>query len=191
MMKKDKAKFKKLTLDTKKPLGNPIGLKVETFATLIIIIGVEGQLVFRHIVNYKNLYGLLYPFLLLIIPLSCPTWKWIKWHFLNREVYNILIQIIRSENLIDYSENKEQRDPFNQRKVIAGVKIVYEEKNNEICLTFYPRGIKNNNAVKTLSQRLEELFNLSVSGVDNQRTYTKYLMSDVSAQSYSVTDYDF
>ncbi|RMC42354.1 hypothetical protein F5ESL0225_00100 [Lactobacillus sp. ESL0225] len=27
--------------------------------------------------------------------------------------------------------------------------------------------------------------------VDKQRTCTKYLMSDVSAQSYSVTNYDF
>lgn len=190
-MKKENTHLKKFTLDTKKPFGDPNALRIGAFGTLIIIILIDGQLGLNRIVNYKNVHGFLYPFLLLIIPLSYPTLSWVKLHIINRKDYNKLMQVVHSERLIDYSENKQARDPFNQRKVIAGVKIVYEETYAGIYLTFYPRGIRNSNGARTLNRRLEELFGLSVIGVNNQLTHTTYLLSNVQKQNYEVIDSDF
>lgn len=194
-MKKEKIDLKKLTLDTKTPLGSPNGVKMAFGFTLIITIALEIQLIPRAMkslsTNNVTTDYLILPLLLNIIPFIYPLGKWINWHISNHKIYNILMQIVRSEKLIDYSENKQDRDIFNQRKVIAGVKIVYEETYDGIYLTFYPRGIRNNDGARMLSRRLEELFNLSVIGVNNQLTYTTYLLRDVEKQNYEVSNNDF
>ena len=99
-------------------------------------------------------------------------------------------RIIHSEQLVDYKSNK-QDSILGQRKVIAGVKIDYRETTYGTYITFYPRGIKHSDIVRNLSKRLEENFGIPVIAVDNQATYTRYYLRDLSGQKLEVIDNDF
>lgn len=179
-------KTKKVVLDTKKPLGNPNGLKMAMVPTLALSIGVEYK-VAPHLLSSGNYTALAYPFLLNIIPLSYPCWKWIDLHIINYKIWKRLMSIVHSEQLIDYAEKKETTT-FNEKKVEYGVKIIYEETLEGIYLTFYPNGVKHSDAIQNLNSRLEETFNMNVLAVDHQLSYTRYLLRDVDKQQTGVTD---
>ena len=182
-------KTKKLVLDTKKPLGNSSGLKMAVGATLALSIGVEYK-VAPHLLSSGNYTALVYPLLLNIIPLGYPAWKWIKLHIIDYKIYKKLMSIVHSEQLIDYGDKKETTT-FNERKVVYGVKLVYEETTDGTYITVYPNGIKHSDATQALNSRLEETFNMNVLSVDHQLSYTKYLLRDVDKQQMGVTDNAF
>lgn len=182
-------KTKKLVLDTKKPLGNPNSLKMVTMLTLALSIGVEYK-VAPHLLSSGNYTALVYPLLLNIIPLGYPAWKWIKLHIIDYKIYKRLMSIVHSEQLIDYGDKKETTT-FNERKVVYGVKLVYEETTDGTYITVYPNGIKYSDATQALNSRLEETFNMNVLSVDHQLSYTKYLLRDVDKQQMGVTDNAF
>ena len=201
-------KTKKLVLDTKKPLGNPNSLKMVTMLTLALSIGVEYK-VAPHLLSSGNYTALVYPLLLNIIPLGYPAWKWIKLHIIDYKIYKRLMSIVHSEQLIDYGDKKEtttfnerkvvygvklvyeETTTFNERKVVYGVKLVYEETTDGTYITVYPNGIKHSDATQALNSRLEETFNMNVLSVDHQLSYTKYLLRDVDKQQMGVTDNAF
>lgn len=182
-------KAKKLVLDTKKPLGNPNGLKMATGATLLLSIAVEYK-VAPQIICTGNFTALAYPFLINIIPLGYPCWKWINLHIVNYKIYKQLMSIAHSEQLIDYADKK-KTTTFNERKVEYGIKIIYEEASEGTYITVYPNGIKHSDATQTLNSRLEETFNMNVLSVDHQLSYTRYLLRDVDKQQMGVTDNAF
>lgn len=182
-------KTKKLVLDTKKPLGNPNSLKMVTMSTLALSIGVEYK-VAPHLLSSSNYTALVYPLLLSIIPLGYPAWKWINLHIVNYKIYRQLMNIVHSEQLVDYADNK-KTTTFNERKVEYGVRIIYEETSEGIYITVYPNGIKHSDATQTLNNRLEETFNMNVLSVDHQLSYTRYLLRDVDKQQMGVTDNAF
>ena len=62
-------KTKRLVLDTKKPLGNPSGLKMAEGVTLLLSIAVEYK-VAPNLLSTGNYTALAYPFLVNIIPLG-------------------------------------------------------------------------------------------------------------------------
>lgn len=99
-------KTKRLVLDTKKPLGNPSGLKMAEGVTLLLSIAVEYK-VAPNLLSTGNYTALAYPFLVNIIPLGYPCWKWINLHIINYKIYKRLMSIIHSEQLIDYADKKE------------------------------------------------------------------------------------
>lgn len=83
---------------------------------------------------------------------------------------------------------KKETTTFNERKVEYGVKIIYEETTKGTYITVYPNGIKHSDTTRTLNNRLEETFNMNVLSVDNQLSYTRYLLRDVDKQQMGVTD---
>ena len=179
-------KTKRLVLDTKKPLGNPSGLKMAEGVTLLLSIAVEYK-VAPNLLSTGNYTALAYPFLVNIIPLGYPCWKWINLHIIKYKIYKRLMSIIHSEQLIDYADKKETTT-FNERKVEYGVKIIYEETSEGIYITVYPNGIKHSDATQTLNSRLEETFNMNVLSVDHQLSYTRYLLRDIDKQQMKVMD---
>lgn len=179
-------KTKRLVLDTKKPLGNPSGLKMAEGVTLLLSIAVEYK-VAPNLLSTGNYTALAYPFLVNIIPLGYPCWKWINLHIINYKIYKRLMSIIHSEQLIDYADKKETTT-FNERKVEYGVKIIYEETSEGIYITVYPNGIKHSDVTQTLNSRLEETFNMNVLSVDHQLSYTRYLLRDIDKQQMKVMD---
>ena len=179
-------KTKRLVLDTKKPLGNPSGLKMAEGVTLLLSIEVEYK-VAPNLLSTGNYTALAYLFLVTIIPLGYPCWKWINLHIINHKIYKRLMSIIHSEQLIDYADKKETTT-FNERKVEYGVKIIYEETSEGIYITVYPNGIKHSDATQTLNSRLEETFNMNVLSVDHQLSYTRYLLRDIDKQQMKVMD---
>lgn len=179
----------RLSLDTEKPLGNPNGIRAGVIVTLLGSMGIEIQVVPQWISTGQ--YSLItYPLLLNIIPVLYPIGQWVRQHIILRRVYKRLERIIHSEQLIDYETGK-QETILGQRKVIAGVKIEYKETTYGIYITFYPRGIKHSDTVRTLGKRLEENFGVPVIAVDNQATYTRYYLRDLSGQKMEVTENDF
>lgn len=182
-------KTKKIVLDTKKPLGNPNGIRLILGTTLIGSIAVEIQIA-PQAISTKNLTMLIYPLLINIIPLGYPCWKWVNLHIINYKIYKQLMSIVHSEQLIDYGDKKETTT-FNERKVVYGVKLVYEESTDGTYITVYPNGIKHSDATQTLNSRLEETFNMNVLSVDHQLSYTRYLLRDVDKQQIGVTDNAF
>lgn len=179
-------KTKKLVLDTKKPLGNPNGLKMVLGVTLLSSISLEYK-VAPQLISTKNYTALIYPFLLNIIPLVYPCWKWINLHVINHKIYKKLMRVVHSEQLIDYADKKETTT-FDERKVVYGVKLVYEKTTEGTYITVYPNGIKHSDATRALNSRLEETFNMNVLSVDNQLSYTRYLLRSVGKQQMRVTE---
>lgn len=179
-------KIKKLVLDTKNPLGNPNGVKMALGVTLLSSIGLEYK-VAPQFINAGNYTALAYPFLINIIPLGYPCWKWVNLHIVNYKIYKQLMNIVHSEQLIDYGDKKETTT-FGERKVEYGVKIVYEETAEGTYITVYPNGIKHSDATQTLNSRLEETFNMNVLSVDHQLSYTRYLLRNVDKQKMGVTE---
>lgn len=189
MLGNDFMKTKKLVLDTKKPLGDPNGLKMAVGVTLVASMGIEYK-VAPHLLTSSNYTALAYPFLINIIPLGYPCWKWINLHIVNYKIHKQLMSIVHWEQLIDYGDKKET-STFNERKVEYGVKIIYEETSEGTYITVYPNGIKHSDATQTLNNRLEETFNMNVLSVDHQLSYTRYLLRDVDKQQMGVTDNAF
>lgn len=179
----------KLSLDTEKPLGNPNGIRAGIMVTLLGSTAIEVQ-VAPHWISTGQYSLITYPLLLNIIPALYPIGQWIRQHIVLRRVYKRLERIIHSEQLVDYKSNK-QDSILGQRKVIAGVKIDYRETTYGTYITFYPRGIKHSDIVRNLSKRLEENFGIPVIAVDNQATYTRYYLRDLSGQKLEVIDNDF
>lgn len=169
-------------MDTKKPLGSPGGLKV----ALIVSIGVEYH-VAPDAFSKQNYVLLAYPLLINIIPYFYVCWKALNLYIINHKVYRALMSIVNSEKLIDYSE----KDDKGIRKVLYGVKIVYERTQKGVYLTFYTRDIKNSEVTTKLIRRLEEAFNMNVLSVDPHLTYTKYLLRNVDRQRMEVTSDEF
>lgn len=89
-------KIKKLVLDTKNPLGNPNGVKMALGVTLLSSIGLEYK-VAPQFINAGNYTALAYPFLINIIPLGYPCWKWVNLHIVNYKIYKQLMNIVHSE----------------------------------------------------------------------------------------------
>lgn len=179
----------KLSLDKEKPLGNPNGIRAGIMVTLLGSTAIELQ-VAPYWISTGQYSLITYPLLLNIIPALYPIGKWIKQHVMLRRVYGKLERIIHSEQLVDYETDK-QKSILGQRKVIAGVKIDYRETTYGTYITFYPRGIKHSDAVRNLSKRLEENFGIPVIAVDNQATYTRYYLRDLSGQKLEVINNDF
>lgn len=185
-----KTKNEKIILDTKKPLGNPTGLRIMLGSTLILSIGVETQ-VAPHIIANGNTAALLYPLAINIIPLIYPISKLVKLRLVNYKKYNALMKIVHSEQLIDYDTSRKETSTFNQKKVLYGVKIILEEISDGLRITFYPNGIKHSDKVKELGSRLEEAFKMNVLSVDSNLDYTTYVLRNVEHQKMGVTNNDF
>ena len=190
VIKQKKAKkHKKFVLDTKKPLGSPSGLRVALGATMLISIAIETQVTPSYITT-GNITGLAYPLLINIIPAVYPVGKWINLNIINHREYRALKKIINAKQLVDYGD-KSEKTIFGLRKIKYGVKVVYQETDKGVKITFYPNGIKHRDEVAKLGSRLEEAFNMNVLSVDSDLDSTTYMLSDVNHQKMEVREDDF
>lgn len=185
----------KFIFDTKKPLGSPTGFRTLELVIILIVAFIEFKLapsvLYRIIKHEESINVLLYPFLLLILPIVYPVIKWINLNIVHYKEFQALKKVIQSAQLIDYAD-KNKISIFNLREVVAGVKVVYKKLDNDnIEIIFYPNGIKNSDRINQLTNRLQEAFDLTVISVDNQLTHTTYVLGDISSNKKEVHDNDF
>lgn len=180
----------KLTIDTKKPLGSPNGIRIGIIAGLVCAVWIDTRIAPQVAVT-RNYTSLLYPFVILIIPVLYPLFKWIKLNIIHRKVYKALMDIVHAEQLVEYSPDKNKTGLMDQPLVLFGVKIIYEEKDDKVYITFYPRGIKRSDSVRDLGSRLEEALNMNLISKNQTLQYTQYVLSNVESQRTEVNDNDF
>lgn len=184
----------RFTFDTKKPLGNPNGIRVFVIAIIIMIVFLEFKLLpttLPKIIHSKErLNVFLYPFLLLIIPVLYPLWKWVNLNVIHHREFLALKKVVQAAQLIDY-DNESKLTIFGMRDVVAGVKIFYKKIGNKVEITCYPNGIKNSDRVSQLTDRLEEAFGITVYSVNRELTHTTYLLGDISSNKQEVHENDF
>lgn len=191
-VKRRKAKrLRKLVYDTKKPLGDPNGVKMGTLFVVAIVLVLEKKLLESGKVAWRSPL-LFWPFLLLIIPVFFPVSKWVSQHIVYRDVYKKLDEVAHSSSLIDYESSKVGPGPMGSKMVIAGVRFIYEEnEDRSITITVYPRGIKNSDRCSQLTNRFQEMFNSAIYSVDTTYDHTTYKLADVRKQRLNVYDMSF
>lgn len=185
--------MKTFIYNTKNPLGNPTGLKIVAVGTIVIIVCIEVKLlpiVLPQILKGKgNIDVLLYPLMLDIIPFLYPMTKWINLNLIHYRKYRALQEVVQSAQLVDYDKNK--FSIFNTPKVLAGVKVVCKQSNDNLEITIYPKGIKNSDKVNMLTDRLQEAFGMTVISVNKHLTHTTYSLGNISAKKKELHNDDF
>lgn len=100
------------------------------------------------------------------------------------------MRIINAEQLVDYAPSG-QTSIFGQRAVLYGVKVIYEQNDDQIIITFFPRGIKHSDSVQALGDRIQEAFGMSVVERDDELSFSRYVLRDIRNEKMEVSENDF